>query len=186
MGPCVLSTCQITSPGYGGERLSTRCAYLGGEDGSDGLVPHVDESDVLHNQWKQCLHCTRSQTMKDTSGNMAHQRRAATSPEARQPGQRGSQKQDGPATDGSGKRHEEIGGDTIAQHGDRGQKCNVRQRDGRVSGRDKRQGIRVVLHVGGLEDGRRVHARVLEEEDGRQAGDGDLGSQGDRANWERR
>lgn len=110
---------------------------LGGEDGGDGLVALVKKGKVLNNQRDQSLDSARPQSVKHARGNVLYQRLTSTRPEAGHPGQECRQQHDGSSADAHGERDEQVGGHTVAQHGNRGEQGNVGEGDllGRI-GRD--------------------------------------------------
>ena len=148
----------------------------------------MNEHHILHDKRQQTLNSTGTKTLEAASGEMAVKGSAETSPETATPSDDTGEDEHGTAADVDAQGHEDVGAETVDEHGHRREEGDLEERRA-AEIVEKLEGVGVYLagrgegaNVNGGED-LGVDAGVFEGEDGDESADDCLGCQGEGADW---
>jgi hypothetical protein len=146
----------------------------------------MNEHHILHNQRQKTLHSSRTKTLEAASSKMTVERRAEASPETASPGDDAGKDEHGTAADVDAQRYEDVGAQTVDEHGHRGEEGDFEERRA-AEVVEELEGVGVYLAGRGeganvdLGEDLGVDAGVFEGEDGDEGADDCLGRQGEGA-----
>ena len=164
-------------------------AHLGRHDERHGLVPLVDKHEILHNERDQRLHSSYSQPLHRPGSKVLLKASTKPGPQAPSPRTHCREQQYWPPPNANGQRDEKVARDTIAKRGDRGEQRDLGEWERLDAGGHDRHGVELAAAAAALGD--KVHvvedvgidAGVLQEEDGEERADNDLGGEAKGADW---